>query len=105
MHIQNITIDDNDFSCKASNSLGESTMEFKFDISPSEPLNVNTHSNRTKPQFNFVIPSGTSISIECPIASGESRWSILWEEELTNSTKMLSNEKTVVNSTYNYILK
>lgn len=99
LHIVNVTIDDSGlYSCKAINSIGESKMDFKLDVLPS---NI---SNRNQFVTNLMIPSGASIIIDCQTNSKKPELPIVWMKKLVNATEILSSGMTLVRKLLNYTL-
>lgn len=80
------------YSCEAKNSFGESKIDFKLEMSTN--VNINESQIDGSVSDRIKIPSGTSISIDCPIGRGESP--IFWMKKLENASEIISNEKTLV---------
>lgn len=111
LHIDNVTTDDSGlYSCKAINSIGESTMDFKLDVLPSNISNSNVNESYTDSggdsnQFetSLMIPSGASIIIDCQINDEKPELPIVWML-ISNATEILSNEMTLVRKLLDYTL-
>lgn len=111
MRIFNVTADDNGlYSCQATNSIGESKMDFNLDV--LRPLTVkrnescndgddsggicSNNGHRNKTETSISIPSGASMVIHCPIDRTKPDLPIFWMRNTVNDTEILSNDVTLV---------